>query len=44
MFVPHRTQLRVSTACYGDGFTFSYVDDVITLQETHMGLYGLSLG
>jgi hypothetical protein len=32
-FVPHRKQLLVSTACYGDRFTFVYVD-VRTSQET----------
>jgi hypothetical protein len=24
------------TACYGDSFTFLYVDDDRTLQETHV--------
>jgi hypothetical protein len=28
--------LWASTACYGDGLIFSYVDDVRTLQETHV--------
>jgi hypothetical protein len=27
--------LRAATACYGDSFTFLYVDDVRTSQETH---------
>jgi hypothetical protein len=27
---------RISTACYGDGFTFAYVDDARTSQQTHL--------
>jgi hypothetical protein len=34
MFVPHRKHPYASTACYGDSFTFLYVDDVRTSQET----------
>jgi hypothetical protein len=30
----HLTTLLACTACYGDSFTFSYVDDVRTSQET----------
>jgi hypothetical protein len=30
-----------STTCYGDSFTFLYVDDVRTSEETPMGLHGL---
>jgi hypothetical protein len=33
MSVPHRK--HASAACYGDGFTFLYVDDVRTSQEAH---------
>jgi hypothetical protein len=44
MFVPHRKHIRVPTACYGDTFTFFYVDDVCTSQEAHirgsMACYG----
>jgi hypothetical protein len=40
MFVPRRKHLRASTACYRDGFTFLYVDDVRTSQETHGLLRG----
>jgi hypothetical protein len=29
----HLTTLWASTACYGDSFTFLYVDDVRTSQE-----------
>jgi hypothetical protein len=36
MFIPHRKLLRASTACYGDRYTFLYVDDVRTSQETHL--------
>jgi hypothetical protein len=36
MFVPHRKHLWTSTACYGDSFTYVYVDDVRTSQETHL--------
>jgi hypothetical protein len=32
----HLTILWASTACYGDSFTFSYVDNVRTSQETHL--------
>jgi hypothetical protein len=28
--------LRDSTTCYGDNFTFLYVDDVRTSQEAHL--------
>jgi hypothetical protein len=39
MFVPHRK--HASTACYGDGFTSLYLDDVLTSQETCLhGLLG----
>jgi hypothetical protein len=30
------THLPTSTACYRDGFTFWYVDDIRTSQETHL--------
>jgi hypothetical protein len=34
---PHRlTTLYTSAACYGYSFTFLYVDDVRTTQETHI--------
>jgi hypothetical protein len=36
MLVPHRKHLRTSTPCYGDSFTFLYVPDVRTSQETHL--------
>jgi hypothetical protein len=36
MFVPHRKHLWASTDCYGDSFTFLYIDDVRTSQETHL--------
>jgi hypothetical protein len=32
----HLTTLRTSTACYGDRFTFLYVDDVRTPYETYL--------
>jgi hypothetical protein len=44
LFVPHRKHVRVSTACYRDSFTFLYVDDVRTSQETRTGLHGLLRG
>jgi hypothetical protein len=34
--MPHRKHLWVSTECYGDSFTFLYVDDVRASQETHI--------
>jgi hypothetical protein len=34
IFVCRYSYLTESTACYGDSFTFLYVDDVHTLQET----------
>jgi hypothetical protein len=38
----HLTTLWASTVCYGDNFTFVYVDDVRTSQETPMSsLHGL---
>jgi hypothetical protein len=37
-------RLLPSTSCYGDRFTFSYVDDDRTSQETPMGLLGLLRG
>jgi hypothetical protein len=37
----HLTTLWISTACYSDSFTFLYVDDVCTSQETLTGLIGL---
>jgi hypothetical protein len=40
----HLATLWASTACYGNSFTFFYVDDVRTLQETRMGLRGLLRG
>jgi hypothetical protein len=37
MWVPqHLTTLQASRACYGDSFTFLFVDDVHTSQETHL--------
>jgi hypothetical protein len=33
----HPTNPQDSTACYGDRFTFLYVDDVRTSHETHQG-------
>jgi hypothetical protein len=36
--------MHASTACYGDCFTFIYVDEVRTSQETTMGLHGLLQG
>jgi hypothetical protein len=36
MLVPHREhKLWATTAYYGDSFTFLYVDDVRTSEETH---------
>jgi hypothetical protein len=35
------TDLWASTACYRDGFTFLYVGDIRTPQETH-ALIGIS--
>jgi hypothetical protein len=35
MLVPHKKHLWASTACYGDSFTFLYVDHVRTSHETH---------
>jgi hypothetical protein len=35
------TQIWASMACYRDSFTFLYVGDNRTSQETHMGLHGL---
>jgi hypothetical protein len=45
MFVPSQeAQVWVSTSCYGDSFTVSYVGVVRTAQETPMGLHGLLQG
>jgi hypothetical protein len=35
-FVPHKKHIRPSSALYGGGLTFFYVDDVRTSQETHV--------
>jgi hypothetical protein len=44
MFVPHRTHLWASTTYYRDSFTFLYVDDVRTSQETPVVLHDLVQG
>jgi hypothetical protein len=36
MFVPHRKHLWASPACYGDGFTFQFVDGIRTSQKTRL--------
>jgi hypothetical protein len=35
VFVPHRKHLWISTAVYGDRFTFLYADGVRTSLKTH---------
>jgi hypothetical protein len=35
-----QTNLQVTTAYYGDNFLLLQVDDVLTSQETSMGLQG----
>jgi hypothetical protein len=44
MVVPHRKPARTSTACYEDTFTFLYVGDGRTSQETRTDLHGLLRG
>jgi hypothetical protein len=44
MFVPHKKHLLASMACYGDSFTFLYVDGVLTLQEIHLQASTLCYG
>jgi hypothetical protein len=43
----HLTTLEAYTACYGDSFTFLYVDDVHASQETNLRVstasYGIAL-
>jgi hypothetical protein len=33
---PQEPHVWASKACYGDGLTFSYLDDVRTSHETHL--------
>jgi hypothetical protein len=44
IFIPHSEPIQVSTACYGDSFTFLYVNDDCTSQERHACLYSLIRG
>jgi hypothetical protein len=34
--IQYLTTLQTYTACYKDSFTFLYVDDIRTPQETHL--------
>jgi hypothetical protein len=42
--IAHVTHLWASTACYGDNFTFLYVDYVRASQEKLLGLHSLLRG
>jgi hypothetical protein len=44
MFYVKETHLKTSMTSYGDSFTYLYVDNARTPQETPMGLHGLLLG
>jgi hypothetical protein len=44
MFVPHMKHIRASAACYWNSFTFLYVNNIHTSQETHMWAFTVCYG